>query len=131
MNRVFGSLFTSMSKPTRCHIYAQIGEHCKGSYCGEKEEKRQKGEHKSDLAKYNVAAVASFSRDHINYQSPVKYHIHQERPTMLAEVVVGNRAEAERMMHNITKLKVKWLQDVIGKTIDPILILVKEISNCE
>ena len=151
----------------------------------------RKGSGEADMSKYDLAAVASWSKNHINYQANTMYdgvrgildldrafevhsvtepdkvvarvtlrsimynrikmegdlplflEIHQGRPMMPVDVVVGNCEEAERMLLMINKNpaayfyyymrdNVKWsaefMEGVVGKVMDP--TLVKEVPNC-
>lgn len=151
----------------------------------------RKGSGEADMSKYDLAAVASWSKNHINYQSNTMYdgvrgildldrvfeifsatepdkviarvtlrsimynrikmegdlplflEIHQGRPMMPVDVVVGNCEEAERMLLMINKNpaayfyyymrdNVKWdasfMEGLVGKVMDP--TLVKDVPNC-
>eukprot|EP00956_Cyclotella_meneghiniana_P034609 scaffold106721_cov50-Cyclotella_meneghiniana.AAC.1 len=166
-----------------------FGKGVKAAIVVEKNTKGKKGNGEVDMSKYDLAAVAAWSKDHINYQYntlydgirgilnidrelevdpedlsedaqklslhtllykrvqlgefPMFLEIHQGAPMMPVDVVIGNCAEAERMMlminknpaafffyylRDVGKVDPEWLMTLLDKVMDPTLM--KEIDKC-
>eukprot|EP00956_Cyclotella_meneghiniana_P037290 scaffold136591_cov39-Cyclotella_meneghiniana.AAC.1 len=166
-----------------------FGKGVKAAIVVEKNKKGKKGNGEVDMSKYDLAAVAAWSKDHINYQYNTMYdgirgilnidrelevdpedlsedaqklslrtllykrvklgefpmflEIHQGAPMMPVDVVIGNCAEAERMMlminknpaaflfyylRDVGKVDPEWLMTLSDKVMDPTLM--KEIDKC-
>eukprot|EP00956_Cyclotella_meneghiniana_P029164 scaffold69908_cov39-Cyclotella_meneghiniana.AAC.1 len=167
-----------------------FGRNVKAAIVVEKSKKGKKGNGEVDMSKYDLAAVAAWSKDHINYQYNTLYdgirgilnldrqvevdpmdvseeakrlslrtllykrvklgefqmflEIHQGAPMMPVDVVVGNCAEAERMMlminknpaafffyylRDVGKCDPEFLMRLLDKSMEPTLM--KEIDKCK
>eukprot|EP00956_Cyclotella_meneghiniana_P000636 scaffold685_cov48-Cyclotella_meneghiniana.AAC.2 len=167
-----------------------FGKGVKAAIVVEKNKKGKKGNGEVDMSKYDLAAVAAWSIDHMNYQYNTMYdgirgilnldrefdvdpedlsedalklslrtllykrvklgefpmflEIHQGAPMMPVDVVIGNCAEAERMMlminknpaayffyylRDVGKVDPEFLMKMLDKVMDPTLM--KEIEKCK